>query len=394
MDKFLTGAKTQYIDPHGKTRMLGYEEGSAKISVMISPIPPLDLEIDQTIHPTSLRNATRFAEKRKLETVFQQPVEGDSTRMRGLWFQLPQTFERTPLDYIYIPTTIENILPGLSISDENPPLKSHGISSQLSTFKEASRIGVFLEKYVMYEYSRAVRDGASANLGVEDFFKNRVTVRPRHIYDFEKLGRSLTSEGNNVMYSSSGKLIVPSEEIRTNLISYLKTQLINDKPGILEMARQRRLPDYYQTVSDFRTSPNQLVFDSQLGLSLWLASSRKRDRSEISDVFLPGEIEPYYFRSPAVESGKIGLVQNVMGGELGRALSVSHNWIFREQRNTGYKTPEIPEAASMSYVLYEYEDDLPSGQFAEKKEISGSTQAQAVIARYRDGKYAAMLFFS
>ena len=435
MEKFLQGAEGQLIDPHGKTRMLHFSSRGEKISVMISPLPPLDLPIDENVYPASFANVERFVSKKELEITGQQPTQGgrgptqggrgptqgggaaeDVNKIRGLWLQLPPSFERAPIDYIYIPLKISNPLPDVPTSEENPPLKSRRVPSQVETFREAGRVASLLKKYVVYTYSRFVRSGGSGD--PENFIKTQTTVRPGTTYDFSSspdTGKALVFENNRVMYSSSGKLILPSEEIRAHLLSYLKTELINNLPGVLDLADQRRIPEYYQTVSDFRSAPNQLVFDTKQSLLVWLATTRRRNRGAISEIFLPNEIEPYYYRSPAIEGGKIALVQNVLpdsdasdgvkGEALRRAETVAYEWLYgsptvgegdplvrhseRGQsaggRNPGYRPRINPKSEGLGYTLY----DSVTGT----TKTRGKGEPVASLVKYGEGAYGAILFF-
>ena len=434
MEKFLQGAEGQLIDPHGKTRMLQFTSRGEKISVMISPLPPLDLPIDENVYPASFANVERFVSKKELEITGQQlasasrdptlggdptqggrgPTQGGGAaedRIRGLWLQLPPSFERAPLDYIYIPLKISDPLPDVPTSEENPPLKSRRVPSQVETFREAGRVASLLKKYVLFTYSRFVRNGGSGD--PENFIKTQTTVRPGTTYDFTSspdIGKALVFENNRTMYSSSGKLILPSEEIRAHLLSYLKTELINNLPGVLDLADQRRIPEYYQTVSDFRSAPNQLVFDTKQSLLVWLATTRRRNRGAISEVFLPNEIEPYYYRSPAIEGGKIALVQNVLpdsdasdgvkGEALRRAETVAYEWLYGSPvvgedllvrgraeggRNPGYRPRINPKSEGLGYTLY----DSVTGT----TKIRGKGEPVASLVKYGEGAYGAILFF-
>src|SRR5271170_6219322 len=78
------GAIGQYIDNHGKTRMLIYPNG---ISLMTSPIPPLALKrvTTEAIKPVSIETTLTFAEKKGLQIVSQDGNK--SGGIQGVWVE-------------------------------------------------------------------------------------------------------------------------------------------------------------------------------------------------------------------------------------------------------------------------------------------------------------------
>lgn len=375
MSSIFQNAISQYIDDNGKTRMINYKVKGGSLSLMTSPIPPLDLPNDNTILSTSLKIALNFIKERKLQITSQ---DGNEKEIKGLWVDIPDIY------YGYIPVAAtSDILKNIDFAEDTKidPLRTNDSSqlSELQVFRRDRKIAEFLKKYTLYTYA----------LDPKKFDKNprkQFVVDPDHEYDIESLDKKLILEGNNVMYKN-GKLIVPSESIITRLIGYLKIQLVNDKPGVLELANSSKIEDYYQTVSDFKSAPNQLIFTNINGVIRWKREmARVESSSEISQNLRPRTSEPYFYKAPKIKKGTLHIIQNVQDGSLKNAVAVSYKWI-KDKVNIGFSEPDmtaLPE--DISYVSYTNNGIVPGGKH------SGKTEEVSSVIFYDNGTYGAILF--
>ena len=354
---------SQYIDSNGKTRMLRYDLNGQHLSLMTSPIPPLNLPVEEGIVETPIETAISFIKERSLRIVSQ---DGTPKAIQGIWVETKE--ENSGIYYGYIPIRSTPPISKVPFAKKRDPI-SIDDTSALTSFRKNRKIAQFLKLYTLYTYA----------LKPEAFGEDSLVVVPDHEYNIDQLNRRLFFQDNDVMYLN-GRLIVPSQKIKDNLLAYLKVSLLNDTPGVLKLVDVHTAEDYYQTVSDFRVANNQLVFLNKSGLVRWMQESiNEVDNSRVSKIVLPKNVEPYFYRHPLIGRDRLMIVQNVKDGTLERALAVGLKWGV-DRVNIGFEAP--PTSSDIGYTLY-------SGGSTEKVKGKGSPS----ILRYHDGTYAAILFF-
>jgi len=392
-DVLFNGVISQYIDASGKTRMLTYRSsdgrpppgGSSGVCLMISPIPPLNVPEDKNIRSTSLDLAQKFIKEKRL--VIKEQDGTPTGGIQGLWVE---TSEDIPGIYFgYIPITLTRpSLRGVPFSKRNDPLRTDG-SSDLESFRRNRKLAEILKQYTLYTYAR----------DPDNFTDEYLWVDTSHNYDIEKLDKRLFHEGNDVMYNE-GYLIVPSEDVKKGLLFFLKISLANDQYGVLDIVSSPSIENYYQTISDFRKKPDQLIFTNKSGVLRWKqeaiadsgagGTTRPGGAGAVSLAPLPKSIDPYYYRNAKIRKDALVLVQNVSGGSLESALSVANEW--RKARistgsvyNIGYNPPTL-EDEGVSYVIYT--------EMGEHSREVKKTQHSLNVLWYEDGTHAALLFFA
>jgi len=365
--------KSQYIDDNGKTRMLNYTYKGKHLSLMTSPLPPFDLPVVKKISEAPKDTALKFIKSKKLKIVSQNGTEDE---IKGFWVETDE--EDSDIYYGYIPISPSAALKDVEFSENTKmiPLQEDSKKSELQLFRRNKKIAEFLKIYTLYTYA----------LHPDEFDEKWFVVNPNHEYNIESLDKKLV-EGNNVMYDKDGYLIVPSKETITKLLGYLQIRLVNDKPGVMSLGGAKKMDDYYQSISDFRSAPNQLIFTSENGIFRWKRDMiRSESNRTVSQNLLPDATEPYFYKTHKIKNGLLHIIQNVRGGNLKNATAVGYKWI-KDRVNTGYAEPDkraLPE--NISYILY-----TNNGQVDKKKE---GTKEYAPIIFYEDGTYGAILFLN
>lgn len=377
--KLFKGAASQYIDDTGKTRMLNFKG----LSLMVSPIPPLELVVEElAVIESTLDRALDFIKSRGL-TITSQDGDEQDKKIQGLWVETSSEGSTSGIYYGYIPILPSNALPNVDfvISTKNDPLRTDS-TSLLENFKLARKVADFLKIYTLYTYAldpESFGDGSKAYV-----------IKPDHIYDIEKLQKRLFKKDNDVMYHKD-KLVVLNEEIKTNLMAYLKVSILNDRPGVLALASTTTTDVYYQSVSDFKPSPNQLIFTSKAAVLRWKREIEKtKDNLIVSQILQKSKQDPYFYRNPNLKRNQLVIIQNVNGGTLEKAISVSDKWI-KDRVNPGFSTEDL-SADTLSKVKKE---SLVT--YAEGGEISktgGKIKNRHSVILYDDGSYAAVLFLA
>jgi hypothetical protein len=378
------GVEKQYIDSAGKCRALIYSDG---VTLMTSPLPPLNLRrVSKLPKPSSIQEVRRFVKQKGLSIV-SQTVSNEENRggIRGIWIE-PSRSQNSGIYYGYIPVESTDLIPKIPLTSENilPPLSSENTLSELRNMNYLRKLSEFLQNYTFFEYSR----------DPEGFGSDSFIVDEEHTYNLDSLRKRLIPN-NDVMYRG-GKLIVPSKQVLRKLLAVLRVRLLNDTPGVMEYAHRTIIPDYYRSLRDFRSSPQQLLFLNRSSMERWRLERSFGGKMNIYSVLIPDTQEPYFYRNSNIAGGKIALIQNVEKGELARALGVGERWL-EDRVNPGYfgegfrDSPENPVderrrssiRKKMGYVVYTEEG---------KVEAVGKGGEKLHILRYSEDRYAAILF--
>lgn len=387
MEELLGGAVAQYIDGDGKCRALIYKGfGSRKLVLMISPLPPVDLPMQTLLPPTGQKRAMQFIRSKELSVSGQRRASIDSdAEIEGIWVEPSSTSKGLGrIYYGYIPIEKSPSLEDVNFRDEDPPLVSSASKSLLEETRSKRKIAIFLKNYVLYTYALSPEKFGDEKSG--DFGKEMFKVSRDHQYNISSLHKSLYVEGNGVIYSR-GRMIVTSKEMRSRLIAYLKVCLINDRQGVLKMATKRTIDDYYESIIDFRSNENQLIFDSQQAVTKWREElERSKNMGEVYTKLLVSTLEtPYYYRNFLFDSTTPAIVQNVKDGDLELAITVAHRWLD-DKVNLGFSTPAAKDVKSISYSIY-------NPNTGNSKDHHHTSIEKAKVVDLGDDKYAALLFF-
>lgn len=375
MNPLFEEAVGQYIDTNGKTRMVNYSINGGQISLCVSPIPPLrvpsiNLKDTKTV---SVAVAVEFMKIKSLQVVEQDGNKENG--IKGIWVETKE--QNSGIYYGYIPITpTKKTIGNVPFSKRNDPIRTNVTQqSELAAFRKNRKIAEILKQYTLFTYA----------MHPEDFDENYFWVDPDHVYDVEKLNKRLYVEGNDVIYRD-GYILVPSEEVKNGLMSFLKVNLLNDTPGVMAMTNAKTIENYYQTISDFRfQGPEQLIFVNRTGLKRWKYEmvAKNKNRRVVSAFPIDNSKDPYYYKNIKIRRDSLMIVQNVNGGTLERAISVAYKWnTFR--RNHGWDTAVSDIIDDISYVIY-----VETGEIERQKKKTNFTH----IFQYENGEYAALLFF-
>lgn len=373
MANIFGGAIQQYIDDHGKCRLLVYKE---EITIMISPIPPLALPTIslEDIKLTTFEGVKSFAKKRRMEI---KELYGDEEEIKGVWLEL---IEANPGIYsIFIPIKPSPIVKDYPITAQGDPLQT--FTSELEVYRKNKRIAEILKGYTLYTYSL---HPDRFPLEDEESWENNFEINPKHKYI--NISKRYDSKSKSIY--SNDKIIVTSKNIMRNLISYLGAMIENDPKGLEEMKERTTIDGFYQSASDFRSHSDQIIFSSRDGLMKWRNSKilgedkfRNRVSEENQDT-----LEPYYYRHPQIKKESLMIVQNVVDGKLERAVSASYMWL-KDGKNPLSNCEVVENINDVSYTVFSVEDDY------KKTYDQRKTKEPVSIIKYKNGKYGALLLF-
>lgn len=319
----------QYIDDDGKTRVLFFD----RLSICVSPIPPLNVEVLKKVYEVSLDDALKFIEKNSLTLKYYNKFTFFENKSLGLGI----SFEKDFIDYGYIFILSDSKLPR-DVSTENlpDPIRTED-TSRLELVNRNKKIASILMQHTLYDYSN----------NPSSFSKDNFVVVPSHIYDISQLSKMFKK--NTALYSNK-KLIVQSEEMREKLLSYLEIQLLNDTPGVLKYKNRIFLTNFYKKITDFRQNPKQNIF---IGINMLKESTKhNNDKFKIIYKLLPRTIkEPYFYKNYYISNSTLFLVQNVHDNTLEKSLGICKVWA-EEKINPGYGYNMLLDISLLNYEIY------------------------------------------
>lgn len=408
---------SQYIDNNGKMRSLtvniGSSPGSRKLVTLATlPSQPENLQLSTSteIFRISVEDATKIF---GLPTAATRDTNGNIT---GLWYQI---FDIKHAECVYVLPTRDNtkitlksgeilILKDLENGPKDPlSTAGENVTSRLSRLRKCINVITQVIKW-LYELSKLTRN-IDPDIFINDYVVHNtypvpdsstyydITNIPRRLPEtttieeaisiLEPLAPTLFSDGKIVMYSQQF-----GERIHKMLMDYHVLHI-----G-LPVSPQNFIINFYETEKDFLQVPNSSIFLSEHDLSSWLFSIatyknyiRNFSIKTKIDATLGFTPNPYLYQD---EDGKIFIIQNILGGNKAKALSVATGW-FNYKINLG--SDPLPLTYIPSHMVYgisnystlvPIEDQTEGGTIFVRLLYYG-TQKDKISGN--DDKYAAML---
>lgn len=337
---------------------------------MTPPLPPIgytrSVSISTTLREsTTIADAINFVEQKGMEIV-SQDVVNDS--IVGLWTTQGYSLGAGSPTVNYIPLTPSTQLKDVEVTSRINPLRTQ--ASSLAIWRRNRDIVDLLKKYALYAYS----------LGTYHAVNSYNIVDLKWHYDIENISRSI--DGNKTFYDD-GKIIVPSDNIRIRLHSYLLIQLLNDRPRVESLKDKVLLWDHYTKIDDFTSHRNEIVLLGIEQLHMWFNANR--DENIVHINIQPLLKRPYFYKNYKL-GNSIMMIQNVEEGNIRRALAVSKRW-NEDRVNLGYNVggtdiAELDDPEDYQYVIYTIDGLLASTKLR---------RSEIIVMRYDRNTFAAVL---
>ena len=349
-------AVSQMVDKNGKLRSLTFDVNGTPITLATLPSQPENLPLSENISLATSDIAT---------SIFPTPTgrtRDNNGRTTGLWFRvLDLTYgEYLPLvptdQFTNLPVGPSNPLgtPGTNVTGRLRKLRRDlNFIKQLARWLydiSKQRVNTtpdwFANNYLAIN-SQAVTDSASYyDLSNLPRRLPAVTTVEQGIRELELYVNTLFAEVNG-----QPKMIMYNAEFADRVIKMLRDY--DQLTYGLDPTPIDTLTGYYEKESDFNSIPNSKIFLSTSDLSAWrstLVSSQNYSqffsiRTRIERA-MNSMMNPYLYQSP---EGEIFLVQNVIGGDLSKAMAVAVTW--RSNRVNIGSDPE-PVLDLDNYMLY------------------------------------------
>lgn len=354
------GIVSQYIDSIGKRRANLYMmQNESILSIVVDPSIPLNVPSVRItdLTPVSISDATEFVEKRTARNVSIAFQDIRNNRVVGLVLT----------DGRYIIVTGDR-LPDIPVSDKysNPLQVISKRTTMLSYLKNMRKLATILKFHTLRLYALDPTGfGSSSFEIIKDYSYANVNFK----------SRSVLEKG---LYTNDRKLVVTSDTILRKLLYYVKTMELSNREYVMKHATMKIVDTFYTTIDDFESREHQLVFDNTKSFMSWLYKERTKE-SDASIYYVPRvrSSEPTVVRNPAIFGGKPFIIQNVIDGELGRAIRVASIWIS-DNVNTGYHSSSLADK-EVPYEVYDVNG------------IVKRNEGAIPLYVHEDGTYAAIL---
>ena len=375
-------AISQFIDGYGKLRALLFQSNDQTITMVVPPSQPENLpSVTEPSRPSS----------DAIISVFGDPIaitKNPDGLVNGLWYSILDLPHG--LYFPIQPTSDFSNLP------EGPvdPIFSSGIN-QVSRLQKLRRDLNIILQLVLWLF---ILFNGPLDTFVDTYFLIGDSQGDSSlIYDFSSISRYLPS-----VQTPSEAIAIMSQIVPTLFVNdkiYLYSQKFSD--GIRHFlflyqkthrGLPRRVPTritrLFQSVSDFISQPHVAIFLSEDDMRSWLTTFRDanlgtirvRDRLDLSFALLT---DPYIYKSP---DNKIYQIQNVLTGDILRALNVSLNWSLNKI-NTGYNSTPV-SSSDLPYIVYGISTASTPVLIQNN---SGDSEQFLILLSYGSNQYAAML---
>jgi hypothetical protein len=349
-------AISQMVDKNGKLRALTFDVNGTPVTLVTLPSQPENLPLSDNIAPATSDIAT---------TIFPSPsgrTRDSNGRTTGLWFRvLDLTYgEYLPLiptdQFTDLPVGPSNPLgtPGTNVTGRLRKLRR-----DLSFIKQLARWLYDISKQrvrttpewfannYLASNSEPVPDSASY------YDLSNIPRRLPAVTTVEQGIRELEAYANTLFAEVNGqpKMIMYNAEFADRVIKMLRDY--DQLTYGLDPTPIDTLVGYYEKESDFNQIPNSKIFLSTSDLNAWRSTlGSVQNYSQFFSIRtriergMNSTLNPYLYQSP---DGEIFIVQNVIGGDLSKAMAVAVTW--RSNRVNIGSDPE-PVLDLDNYMLY------------------------------------------
>ena len=234
-------AISQTFDSKGKTRIINIEYNKELISVVTTPIQPLNLkeDINNTIYKTTVEIAYKILKKLNANDIVDNHEEQKITGKIG--------------------NVMCNILINKSVSLKED-IKLSTIT-EYNTYKKLSR---YVVEYLFWLFSKYLKDNSILidKINENDYknFKNKyIEIHP--LFKYQNIEKLFSMKNSGII--NNNKLIIKSEETLRRLFYVLRLKIIRNEKELLNYYKKTMIQDYYLDITDFEYNKIQVILQGE-----------------------------------------------------------------------------------------------------------------------------------
>jgi hypothetical protein len=236
-----TNAVSQYIDSYGKTRIINIKYNNELISIITTPIQPLNLEDENNIiHKTSTNIAYKILKKLNATNIVENTKE---QKIIG---------------------KIGNVICDILVDDKVVNLKETFSKTVITEYNNYKKIARYVVEYLFWLFSKYLKDkGILIDNITEEVYKNFknkfIEIDP--LFKYENVGKLFSMKNSGII--KNNKLIVKSEETLKRLFYILRLEITRNHKELFDYYQRSMIKNYYLDITDFNYKNNQIILQGE-----------------------------------------------------------------------------------------------------------------------------------
>ena len=352
---------SQFIDAYGKTRIINIKYMKRDISIITSPIQPIEIEEEEliNIHKIDTNIMTEFMAEIGGKITHQIMNEDNIVKevhgkIGNVDIIIPMNDENKIIDvpFSIISAKISDINFGLNkINVLSYPENNISVINNYNKYKKLSR---YISEYLLWMYSVYISENS---LDENEFLstENLKKFKDEYIEIIENFEYSnvpkIFSYVNGLFFNK--KLVVKSEETLKRLFYVLLWNIKRNFKKFIDYKDRKTIENYYVDITDFDIYPFQVILEGENSVIKWVNEKNNENAILYQKIIVsstPIQI-PYFFRNKLVENNKIFLAQNT--DSVLKAINLSIIWKTKGYNcgnNVNIINKNIPELILYSYI--------------------------------------------
>ena len=344
----------QMLDNYGKMR--GLVLPAQQLNPQIADVEVTILFPSSQPENLPLREITRVSSVIATQVITDTPTArtvDENGLTNGLWFRLMDL-----VFGLYIPVNPEKVLEDLYIGPNNP-LETAGTDITARLFKLNRDLEIILQVTVwLYLLSGTDVNNFAKNY---TYYGTGTTRDSSTVYDLSNIGRKFPNVSTYEEGVRELSKLVPTLFVKDRIYFYSNKFSQGIYYFLQRWEKDIRTPETvlptmirrsHLIPEDFSMQAYTAIFTDAKDMNTWLStldslSYKNLQILEKLEVSKFVDDKPYIY---ATATGNMYLVQNVIGGELSRAISVALNW-YLNKINSGYNTAAYDKAFPV-HVIY------------------------------------------
>jgi len=327
----------QGIDSYGKTRMLRLNFNNNIITLLTSPIQPIDYpEINEwNVTKVSSDIAIELCRQLGVKITGQDIIDDFAKTYNG---KLGNVDISIPIENTIPTMTLENYKYGINYPEYNV--------SELNNYNKYKKLSRYITSYMFWLYSKYLNEeNKSISLdSMSSFVKKYISVKE----DFDYNGNINKKFDMKSPVMNDNKLVVKSEETLKRLLYTLRL-FSRQRRKLLNYYTMENIENYYLDITDFDQYQFQVIIQTEEALENWI--NEHTLNYNLVDSIQTENIKPYFFKNILV-SDDIWLAQNT--DNIQKALKIDYAW-----KTNGYNigwNAEIEENPKNKFLLFSYKN--------------------------------------
>ena len=322
-------AISQSFDSYGKTRIININYNNNIVSIITSPIQPVNLKED---NKNIIYKTTSDIAQKILKDFKAQNIDEDigTKKIKGVIGDI----------HVYIQL------------NEDINLTESLDKSTISEYNKHRKLSRYIIEYLFWLFSKYLNDNGIIEDNItEDVYKNfkNQYIQIDNTFKYHNIEKLFSMKNSGII--RGGKLIIKSEEPLKRLFYVLRLKLIRDAKDLINYYQKTMIEQYYLDITDFKYNNKQLVLQGEKAFyrlinedtkniihkEIYLKKNKidnededdddedqeKDDDKEVKTKKKNYDIIPYFFKNKLIDN-KIYLAQNVDSFEKG--IKISEIW--------------------------------------------------------------------